>query len=551
MFGKYNSAVKLGAPTVVLGILLAVIGWVAWSSLNEVADGYSRVSDVSLPKTQITDKMFSSYREIRISIRTLGLSGLQKEAGEAAIKNALVEVAQVDKGIEEYKKLGLQPGEEKLFERVLDGWADFKAIGERILKIYRGNDVDKMAQLTEIFFVDCPNTARVFTAAIDDLAKFHNKNAAEWSDAARAESKQSQGLILYSIGGGLLLAFILSFWSLRSITILLNKIGSVSENLEKAAVRVSSVSDKVAEVSEVISSGSTQQAAALQQTTSAVEETSSMVQKNADNARLSSEISKSSQATAERGKAAVLEVSRSMDDITTSNAEIMEAIVASNREVANIINVINEIGSKTKVINEIVFQTKLLSFNASVEAARAGEHGKGFAVVAEEVGNLAQMSGKSAREITELLDSSVKQVQDIVDTMKSKVESLINQGVEKVESGKVTAERCAQVLEEIVDQVTQVNAIVTDISQASQEQARGIQEMNNAIVQLDSSAQLNSSAAKDVSISAEDLRGEVHDLDRLIESLNTLVRGSQQAGTRTATIHPMPATTSPGIRNAA
>ncbi|MBC7465119.1 MAG: hypothetical protein H7256_03945 [Bdellovibrio sp.] len=48
-----------------------------------------------------------------------------------------------------------------------------------------------------------------------------------------------------------------------------------------------------------------------------------------------------------------------------------------------------EIGNKTKVINDIVFQTKLLSFNASVEAARAGEHGKGFAVVAEEVGKLA------------------------------------------------------------------------------------------------------------------------------------------------------------------
>jgi len=40
-------------------------------------------------------------------------------------------------------------------------------------------------------------------------------------------------------------------------------------------------------------------------------------------------------------------------------------------------------------MNDIVFQTKLLSFNASVEAARAGIHGKGFAVVADEVGNLA------------------------------------------------------------------------------------------------------------------------------------------------------------------
>ena len=58
-----------------------------------------------------------------------------------------------------------------------------------------------------------------------------------------------------------------------------------------------------------------------------------------------------------------------------------------------------QIKDKVNIINDIVFQTKLLSFNASVEAARAGENGKGFAVVAEEVGNLASVSGKAANEI--------------------------------------------------------------------------------------------------------------------------------------------------------
>jgi methyl-accepting chemotaxis protein len=78
----------------------------------------------------------------------------------------------------------------------------------------------------------------------------------------------------------------------------------------------------------------------------------------------------------------------------------MNQINYSNEQMSEIVKVIQEIETKTKVINDIVFQTKLLSFNASVEAARAGEQGKGFAVVAEEVGNLAQMSGNAAKEIS-------------------------------------------------------------------------------------------------------------------------------------------------------
>ena len=55
-----------------------------------------------------------------------------------------------------------------------------------------------------------------------------------------------------------------------------------------------------------------------------------------------------------------------------------------------------------------MFKTQLLSFNASIEAARAGQHGRGFAVVAEEVGHLAQTSGKAAEEIRNLLEKQSK-----------------------------------------------------------------------------------------------------------------------------------------------
>lgn len=77
--------------------------------------------------------------------------------------------------------------------------------------------------------------------------------------------------------------------------------------------------------------------------------------------------------------------------------------------------------------------TKLLSFNASVEAARAGEHGKGFAVVAEEVGNLANMSGRAAGEIEGMLGESLTQVETILEKTRSEVKDALEQG--SVEAG--------------------------------------------------------------------------------------------------------------------
>lgn len=125
------------------------------------------------------------------------------------------------------------------------------------------------------------------------------------------------------------------------------------------------------------------------------------------------------------GKTATEEMINAIQMIREAANKISNQTAQSNAEIQEIISIFNEISTKTNVINDIVFQTKLLSFNASVEAARAGEQGKGFAVVAEEVGKLAEMSGNSSKEISELLARSSHKVEAIISKNKESSQTLI------------------------------------------------------------------------------------------------------------------------------
>lgn len=297
-----------------------------------------------------------------------------------------------------------------------------------------------------------------------------------------------------------LIASILAFIVMKATS---QTINHVIEALRAGASQVSSAAQQIASSSEELSQSSTEQAASLEETAASVEEMNSMIAKNSENASAAAQTSTQSQETVNEGKHVVQKMIESMD-IINRNSERMGEIV----------KVIEDIGAKTKVINDIVFQTKLLSFNASVEAARAGEHGKGFAVVAEEVGNLAQMSGNAAHEISALLDDSTQKVQQIIQETKA-----------NVESGANVARQCGDVFENVVHNVEKVTGMAAEISTASEEQARGVSEITKAMAQVDQATQQNSATSEECASASEELAAQAEILEKTVNDLVAAILG--------------------------
>lgn len=328
-------------------------------------------------------------------------------------------------------------------------------------------------------------------------------------------------LSLAVFAGVFALVFFISSTTSKSIL-------EVAKDIIAGAKEVSKSSETMASTSAQLSEAATEQSSSLQETASSISEISSMVERNAESAAASEQISEASNSAATKGKTNIEEMIRSIGEISESNESIFKEVENNNKNLEKIVEVIKEIGAKTEVINDIVFQTRLLSFNASVEAARAGEHGKGFAVVAEEVGNLATMSGNSALEISQMLESSMQEVNKIVESSKQKMSQLAELGKAKLEKGSVTANECGHSLDEILKNVLEVNVKVKEISSASSEQSNGVREITAALQQLDQVSHQNSAVANESSHAAESLKRQAEFLNQAVSSLTKIVNGAKK-----------------------
>ncbi len=277
-----------------------------------------------------------------------------------------------------------------------------------------------------------------------------------------------------------------------------------SDNLSKSADIIDSTANNLNKTSQELSSATSEQAASVEETTASLEEISGMVENNVTNAEEAFNLAEMVKKSSEKGEQSMILLKEAMSDIKKSNQRI-EALVS----------VIENIGEKTAVMDEIVFQTKLLSFNASVEAERAGEHGRGFAVVAQEVGNLASLTGKSASDISTIVKESIEEARHV---------TLENN--EKVKLGDQYANEMSEHLLSIKEASKSVSVSSRQVLDASKEQSIGIAQINTAMGQVDKANQINSSMADETATYSDKLDTETDNLKRVVSDIKVLIQGS-------------------------
>ncbi len=327
-----------------------------------------------------------------------------------------------------------------------------------------------------------------------------------------------------AIGLGLFIGWAITRGAVNSVTRTANLLTQTSRQISSSASSLKTTSARLA-------ASSADQSSSLQETSVSIDELTAMVKANTENANRSLDVAEQSKTAAEQGSALMQNMLDSMAVISESNDSIKSHTQKSNEQISEIVNVINDIAQKTQVINDIVFQTKLLSFNASVEAARAGEHGKGFAVVAEEVGHLAQKSGVAAGEISALLTESTKKVSQIVEESKRSIERLVEESHARVAEGNKVAANCGKTLGEILDYAGRVNSMLSEIASASNEQSTGISQINIAVGQLDRITQENSQSADGLSVAGSEIDNQTKKLGTAVEELRRLVSRSPSDAT--------------------
>ncbi len=286
-------------------------------------------------------------------------------------------------------------------------------------------------------------------------------------------------------------------------------LSQISENESASAEELAATSEQLAESSNILSSKTDESMDNL----SELSEWEGVVADNVDKVETTSKelLDKS------------MENEKLLNNLHTINGQVSESMMATTDMAKKLADAVQEIGATLNLISEISESTNLLALNASIEAARAGEAGKGFAVVATEVGNLANNTQASLKEVEAVIgrvQNNVKEMTKQIEENSSKLDTQ-NEYFENVFQSMQDMTKLLNVSVDAVNTMGEAHhkqaEVIKKTVSINQDIAKSIRNENEQFGSINAMAENNANDTAQVTTHASAINDMVDEMNKLLK----------------------------------
>lgn len=215
-----------------------------------------------------------------------------------------------------------------------------------------------------------------------------------------------------------------------------------------------------------------------------------------------------------------------LNGLQATNNEVSESMGTTIDVARKLSDAVKEIGVTLNLINEISSSTNLLALNASIEAARAGEAGRGFAVVAAEVGNLANSTQDTLKEVETVIERVQNNVSDItlqVEENSHKMEKQ-NEQFHSVFEGMKDMTKLLDISGEAVNTMGDVHSkqaeVIMNTVSINKDIADSIKNENEQFMSINTMVESNSDDIMEMT-------EQVNKINEMVEDINNLLKETE------------------------